>query len=82
MQVLKKRTGIEKVIWKKVGRTDYRMADVHSWICLDMPTSKGVFRSEIEKDDFIYNPYLEKQELIRKRSERAFKDDDEQGVVD
>lgn len=76
-----KRTGEEKVIWKKIGRNDFRMADVHAWICLDIPTSRGVFRNEVEKEEFKYNPFSEKQELAKKRSERIYKDDDEQGFV-
>jgi phage terminase large subunit GpA-like protein len=52
-------TGEKKVIWKKMGQCDYRMADVHAFICLDIPTDRGTFRAEIEKDTFKYNPYTE-----------------------
>lgn len=52
-----KRTGEKKVEWKKVGRCDYRFADIHSFICLDIPTERGILRAELEKEDFIFNPY-------------------------
>ena len=61
-----KRTGEKKVEWKKVGRCDYRFADIHSFICLDIPTDKGVVRAEVEKEDFLINPYkkLVEQETV------------------
>jgi hypothetical protein len=53
-----KRTGEEKIIWKKTGQCDYRMADVHSFICLDIPfLDVGVLRHKIEEEIFTYNPY-------------------------
>jgi phage terminase large subunit GpA-like protein len=51
-----KRTGEEKIEWKKVGQCDYRFADVHSYICLDIETDRGVFRNEIERTHFKLNP--------------------------
>ena len=55
-----------KVEWKIVGRCDYRFADIHSFICLDIPTDKGVVRAEVEKEDFLINPYkkLVEQETV------------------
>lgn len=49
-------TGEDKIFWRKVGQVDYRMADVHSFICLDIPTDMGTFRNELNKPDFSYNP--------------------------
>jgi len=60
-----KKNGEEKVIWKKVGQCDYRFAEVHSFICLDIPTVHGVLRYEIEKSDFKLNPCLLEEENNR-----------------
>lgn len=56
------RTGEETIIWKKVGQFDYRMADVHSFICLDIPTSEGTFRRELDKLNFFFNPIVKRIE--------------------
>jgi phage terminase large subunit GpA-like protein len=58
-------TGEQTTVWKKIGQNDYRMADVHSFICIDIPTDRGTFRAEMEKDDFIYNPYSEEKNVGR-----------------
>lgn len=57
-----KTTGEKTVIWKHIGQFDYRMADIHSFICMDIPTSVGTFRSELEKPDFRFNPLVKKIE--------------------
>jgi hypothetical protein len=62
-----KKTGDEKTIWKKVGQCDYRFADIHSFICLDIETDFGTFRTELEKDDFKYNPYEFKLKVEEKQ---------------
>lgn len=49
-------------IWKHVGQFDYRMADIHSFICLDITTSVGTFRRELEKSTFFFNPLIKKIE--------------------
>ena len=51
-----KKTGEEKVVWKKVGQCDYRFSDVHTFIAIDLPNERGVLRNEIEKDGFSWNP--------------------------
>jgi len=51
-----KKTGEETIVWVKKGQNDYRMAVVHAFICLDIPTSYGTFRFELNKKDFSYNP--------------------------
>jgi hypothetical protein len=58
-------TGEQTTVWKKIGQNDYRMADIHSFICIDIPTDRGTFRSEIEKDTFMYNPYAEEKGITR-----------------
>jgi hypothetical protein len=58
-------TGEQTTVWKKIGQNDFRMADVHSFICLDIPTDRGMFRAEIEKDEFSYNPYLEEKNVTK-----------------
>jgi phage terminase large subunit GpA-like protein len=62
-----KKTGDEKTIWKKVGQCDYRFADIHSFICLDIETDFGTFRTELEKDGFSYNPYEFKLKVEEKQ---------------
>lgn len=52
-----KKNGEQKIIWKKTGQCDYRMADVHAFFCLDVPTDLGVLRHKIEEEFFKYNPY-------------------------
>ena len=57
------------ISWKKVGQCDYRYADIHSFICLDVDTSYGRFRSEIEKDLFIFNPKIKQvEEEVKSKS--------------
>jgi phage terminase large subunit GpA-like protein len=60
-----KATGETKVIWKPVGQFDYRMAAVHAFICLDIPTHVGTLRREVENVKFTYNP------LVRNIAEKA-----------
>jgi phage terminase large subunit GpA-like protein len=52
---LNKRTGETTIEWKKTGRCDYRMADVHCFICLDVDTQIGRLRGEIEKPNWKLN---------------------------
>lgn len=66
-----KKTGEKSVVWKKLGQCDYRMADVHSFICMDIPTDRGTFRSEVEKESFKFNPYEESfsiQKIVNTKS--------------
>jgi hypothetical protein len=58
-----KQTGEETIIWKKIGQDDYRMGVVHAFICLDIPTSFGTLRREIENEKFTYNPLVRKIEV-------------------
>lgn len=59
-----KRTGENSVVWKRIGQDDFRYADVHSFICLDVPTDKwGNLRQQLNVDDFVFNPYQELQAL-------------------
>ena len=63
-----KRTGEEKIEWVKIGKYDLRYADLHSFIVLDIPTSKGTFRNELEKPDWSYNPSEYLKKVVRERS--------------
>jgi len=56
-------TGEDRVIWVKKGQVDYRMADIHSVICLDIPTDIGKFRYELNQPNFIYNPLKRFEEI-------------------
>lgn len=51
-----KTTGETKIVWKKTGQNDYRMADVHTFICLDIPMLEGTIRRELEEEDYFLNP--------------------------
>jgi len=75
-----KKTNEDIVVWVKVGQYDYRMADVHAFICLDIPTSIGTFRREINKEEFIFNPLIKK---IEEASEaEAIHEEDVEGIKD
>ena len=52
-----KKNGEIKVIWKKIGQCDYRFADIHTFICLDIPTDRGIIRNMLEDNSFKMNPY-------------------------
>ena len=71
------KTGEEKIIWKKLGKCDYRMADVHTFIALDIPTTLGSIRSRIEEEAFMYNPLIslgkeeDYQKSVKKQTAQA-----------
>lgn len=72
---MNRKTGEEKIIWKKTGRCDYRMADVHTFICIDIPCDLGILRYEIEKEGFKLNPYKKKtlvQDSARDNSNTSY----------
>lgn len=69
-------TGEEKIIWKSVGQFDYRMADIHSFICIDIPTSVGTFRGQLEKSEFFFNP------IVKEIEEIAIKDVVKNEIID
>lgn len=52
-----KKTNAKKVVWGKAGQTDYRMADIHNFIQLDLPFGSSTFRRHLEEDEWCYNPY-------------------------
>lgn len=72
-----KRTGITKIDWKHVGKFDYRMADIHSFICIDIPTSMGTFRRQLNIDDFSFNPIVKRVEAEGKKN-LAIQEEEEQ----
>ncbi len=59
------KTQEQKTIWGKAGQTDYRMAEIHNFITLDLPFSDASLRVYLEDPDWKYNPY----ELSRTPSE-------------
>jgi hypothetical protein len=59
VELQNKKTGELTVIWKQIGQCDFRMAEVHAFICLDIPSDRGVFRARIEEPDFKFNPVEE-----------------------
>lgn len=60
-------TGEKTIKWVKIGQCDYRFADIHTFILLDIPTSKGVIRSELEKPDFCWNPLFDAKKQAEMR---------------
>jgi phage terminase large subunit GpA-like protein len=74
-----KKTGTETIIWKKIGKTDYRMADIHTFIPLDIPSDDyGVLRSRIEEDVFVLNPAMQEKKQAEIRSESSTMNVEEQ----
>jgi phage terminase large subunit GpA-like protein len=65
---------IPKIVWKAVGQFDYRMADIHSFICLDIPTSDGTYRHELEKEGFFVNPL---QKAIEENAVITYSEDED-----
>ena len=74
-----KTTGEESISWVKIGQCDYRFADIHSFIVLDLPLDRGKFRAELEKTDFKYNPWLEEKKAAERRSSYQEDTDDSSG---
>ena len=68
------KTGEETVVWKKTGQNDYRVADFHTFICLDIPTDAGMFRNLINQEDWSYNPARILESV--KQIEDEYEDDD------
>lgn len=67
-----KKTGESKTIWKKIGQDDYRYADVHSFICLDVPTAEfGNLRENLDVDTFSNNPYEQEIKLKKQLEDKA-----------
>lgn len=91
-----KKNGESKTIWKRIGQDDYRYADVHSFICLDIPTEEyGNLRESLDVEDFICNPYAKelalKQQVAeapgsvssqREGSSRVYVDDTDYDIPD
>lgn len=73
-----KKNGEEKVIWKKIGQCDYRFADIHTFVPLDIPTEHGIIRSRIEEEDFILNPCLDERKAAQKRMDSSVQNAEEQ----
>ena len=69
-----KQTREDKVIWVKVGNYDYRMADIHAYICLDIQHTDGTFRFRLEDPKFVYNPVVR---ATTEMVEDAYYDDEE-----
>lgn len=55
-----KKNGVDTVVWKKIGQCDYRLACVHSFICLDIPVEicgmSSTVRDMLNDPDFYVNP--------------------------
>jgi len=53
-----KKTGENKTVWIKEngGQTDYRMAEIHNFIALDIPFGTSTMRNMLEVPDWKYNP--------------------------
>lgn len=63
-----KKTHAVKVYWKKVGQCDYRYADIHNFITLDITIADlGTLRRRIQDPKFVYNPFTIEQNRIAKK---------------
>ena len=51
-----KTTGLKKLYWKKIKQNDYRYADVHSYIAMDIPFDDSTLRRNLEDANWSYNP--------------------------
>lgn len=76
---INKKSNEEKIIWYKMGKYDYRMADIHSWICLDIPYSDGTFRNRLNQSSFIHNPMVIPTEEVMDDAYFMDKEFDEDG---
>ena len=73
-----KKTGEKKVIWVRVGKYDYRMADVHAYICLDIPHADGTFRNRLNEKGYIFNPMVKRLEVIENTDDdHVYEDEDD-----
>jgi phage terminase large subunit GpA-like protein len=73
-----KKTGVETVIWKKIGQCDYRFSDVHAFIALDIPTDAGMFRNELDKEGWRYNPAaVVEVKKVKEDKEEDYEDEEE-----
>jgi hypothetical protein len=62
-----KRTKKKRIFWKKLGKNDYRMADIHCFIAMDISTSNGMsFRQCTSLEDWVMNPYI----VVKKHREK------------
>lgn len=62
-EIKNKRTGETKVQWTKLGPCDYRFAEIHNYILLDIPTTRGVLRNLLDQEKFIWNPIAEERPI-------------------
>ena len=69
--------GKKKVVWDKVAQNDFRYADVHSYIALDLPWSNSTFRRSLETPDWSYNPVIIANEEIVTDERFDAEDEDE-----
>ena len=53
-----KKTGTSRVVWIKEngGQTDWRMAEIHNFITLDLPFRQSTLRHMLEVPDWEFNP--------------------------
>jgi len=65
-KIVNKKTGEETFIWIRVGKYDYRMAEVHAYICLDIPFEDTTFRYRLNDKDFLYNPLTKLYKEVEK----------------
>lgn len=74
-----KKTGETKVVWIKEngGQTDYRMAEIHNFITLDLPFETSTLRIRLEQENWIYNPYNLTQQVEGEKVSRNKKEVEE-----
>ena len=60
--------------WKKTQQNDYRMADIHNYIALDIPFTDGTLRRKLNIDGWSHNPIYEAK-ILAEGSTGATKSD-------
>ncbi len=64
------KNGKTKIVWTKVGQQDYRMADIHCYITLDIAENNGLtFRQNLSVANWSYNPIQVKQVVAKESRE-------------
>jgi hypothetical protein len=69
--------GKRKVVWDKIAQNDFRYADVHSYIALDLPWSNSTFKRNLEKPDWFFNPIVEAITAEASKTEMTHDDEDD-----
>ena len=56
--VVNKTNNQPKVVWFKEKQNDFRYADIHTYIALDIPWNNTTLRRCLDQEDWSYNPVV------------------------